>query len=186
MGIEQTFVKLVLAGALAMSVSACGDETGRDYTNVKLYINEVQSKNSTTYIDPGDGSYPDWLELYNAGGEAVNLEAFILGDSKNEWALPTGVGTIAAKGFFVLFADDSTDAGPTHLPFKFSSSSDHAVLKDPTGKQLDSVEIPASASTEEESFQRFPDGGGSALVSCIHPTPNASNGDSCAASTGAD
>lgn len=177
MGIEQTFAKLILAGTLAATVSACGSGDSEDYSKADLKINEVMSKNSGAYADPSDGSFPDWIEIYNRGAEAVSLVGFKIGDAKNVYALPEGVGSIAPKGFVLFFADDSADAGPFHLPFKFSGSGDSAVLTTPDDRQLDKVTIPASG--ENQTFARFPDGADGALVMCPAYTPGKTNYGSC-------
>lgn len=183
MGIEQTFAKLVLAGALVASVSACGTEDGGAY-NANLKINEVMSKNAQGVVDISDGTYPDWIEIYNRGDNAVDLKGFRLGDAKNTWSLPDGVGSIAPKGFLLFWADDSSDVGPLHLPFKFSGSGDTATLADPNGNMLDEVEIPASG--DNQAFARFPDGADGPLVMCPNFTPGRTNWGSCEESKTSD
>ena len=58
-----------------------------------VVLNELMSANNTTIADE-DGDYPDWIELYNAGGEAVDLTGYGLSDDKSNlfrWILPRGV-----------------------------------------------------------------------------------------------
>lgn len=58
--------------------------------SAKVYINEVMSSNSTT-IQDADGDFSDWVELYNDGTSAVNLDGYFLSDSKktpNKWMMP--------------------------------------------------------------------------------------------------
>ncbi|MDR4989243.1 MAG: hypothetical protein RG741_10445, partial [Bacteroidales bacterium] len=38
----------------------------------QLVINEMMASNATTIVDE-DGDYEDWVELYNAGNEVINL-----------------------------------------------------------------------------------------------------------------
>jgi hypothetical protein len=55
-----------------------------------IVINEVMASNATTIADE-DGDYPDWIELYNAGTETVNLEGYGLSDNYNspfKWIFP--------------------------------------------------------------------------------------------------
>jgi hypothetical protein len=183
MGFEQTFAKLVLAGALAASVGACGTEEGGAY-DADLKINEVMSKNAGAVLDASDGSYPDWIEIYNRGDKAVDLKGFKLGDDKKEWSLPDGVGSIEPKGFLMFWADSSPDLGPLHLPFKFSGSGDSATLSDPNGNVIDSVKIPASG--DNQAFARFPDGADGPLVMCPNFTPGRTNWSSCEESKAKD
>jgi hypothetical protein len=43
----------------------------------QIFINEFLAKGNTTLEDPGEpGDYPDWIELYNAGNESVNLKGY--------------------------------------------------------------------------------------------------------------
>lgn len=55
-----------------------------------ILINEVMSSNAQ-FISDEDGSFEDWIELYNAGNQAVNLEGFGLSDDyelPHKWVLP--------------------------------------------------------------------------------------------------
>jgi len=56
----------------------------------QIVINEISSAQNTGYADE-DGDYPDWIELYNKGTSAVNLEGYKLvsreGDEV-EWTFP--------------------------------------------------------------------------------------------------
>ncbi len=57
--------------------------------NIK--INEIMSSNGSFHADE-DGDYEDWVELYNAGSEPVNLEGYGLSDDISEplkWTLPS-------------------------------------------------------------------------------------------------
>lgn len=59
-------------------------------TAQSIIINEVMASNSGFYPDE-DGSFEDWIELYNAGEEAVNLEGYGLSDDYDNpfrWTFP--------------------------------------------------------------------------------------------------
>ena len=43
-----------------------------------VVINEVLAGNATTNLDPAYTNYSPWIELYNAGGSAVNLGGYRL------------------------------------------------------------------------------------------------------------
>jgi len=57
-----------------------------------LYINEFMADNDSTIQDPdGSGGYPDWIELYNAGPNAIDLGGMYLTDDANDptkWMIP--------------------------------------------------------------------------------------------------
>ena len=62
---------------------ASGEDTQVEASSYMVYVNEVLAK---TDIDPAD-----WIELYNAEAEAVDLSGFGLQDSAGEvWTLPAG------------------------------------------------------------------------------------------------
>lgn len=48
--------------------------------DAQLFINEIMSNNQNT-IQDNDGDYSDWIELYNAGASAVNLQGYGLSDN---------------------------------------------------------------------------------------------------------
>lgn len=47
-----------------------------------IVINEIITSNSTVNTDD-DGSYEDWVELYNNGTESINLLGYGLSDNDN-------------------------------------------------------------------------------------------------------
>ena len=55
-------------------------QTGAFYAQQSLYINEFMADNSATIADSTDGSYDDWIEIYNAGSEAINLSGYYMSD----------------------------------------------------------------------------------------------------------
>src|SRR5262245_12284341 len=70
-------------------------------TNVIL--SEIMASNSRTLADD-DGDFEDWIELYNAGTNAVNLEGWYLKDSSTSWRFPqTNIGP---NSFLIVFASN--------------------------------------------------------------------------------
>jgi hypothetical protein len=58
--------------------------------NAQIVINEGSNKNYQTLADE-DGDYPDWIELFNAGTETVNLFGYTLSDRIDlpaQWEFP--------------------------------------------------------------------------------------------------
>jgi hypothetical protein len=56
-----------------------------------LYINEFMADNDDTIQDPDGSGYPDWIELYNAGPNAIDLGGMYLTDDMNDptkWMIP--------------------------------------------------------------------------------------------------
>jgi len=72
------------------------------YSQVRL--NEIVSKNNTS-LDI-NGATPDWIELYNEGTSAINLEGYQLSDDEDlpaKWIFPSV--TIPANGYLLVLAD---------------------------------------------------------------------------------
>ncbi len=56
----------------------------------QVVINEGSNRNYLTIADE-NGEYPDWIELYNAGNQTVNLYNYALSDDVEEpskWTFP--------------------------------------------------------------------------------------------------
>ncbi|MHC4283789.1 MAG: PEP/pyruvate-binding domain-containing protein, partial [Planctomycetota bacterium] len=56
-----------------------------------LFINEFMADNDHTIPNPHGSGYPDWIELYNAGPNAVDLGGMYLTDDMNDptkWMIP--------------------------------------------------------------------------------------------------
>jgi len=84
---------------------------------VAVLINEVLASNSTVVPDP-QGEYDDWLELYNAGAEAVDVGGMYLTDDPElptKWQIPTDrpvLTTIPPDGYLLIWADGDTRDEP--------------------------------------------------------------------------
>src|SRR6185503_6872014 len=69
-----------------------------------VLFNEVQLSNGITLADE-NGDYPDWVELFNPGPDAINLNGWGLSDSTNalfKWTFTNA--TLAAGDFMLVFA----------------------------------------------------------------------------------
>lgn len=105
----------------------------------RVLINEFLALNSKGLQDE-DGDYSDWIELYNPGDEAVNLEGWYLTDNAerlNKWQVPAV--TLRAGGFLVVFASEKNrrDAGKElHTNFKLSGSGEYLALVEPDGSSI--------------------------------------------------
>ena len=96
-------------------------DTGPSSAEADLRITEVMASNATGLPDES-GAFPDWVELFNAGSEDVDLEGFTLTDEADwidQWTFGAGV-TIPAGGYVVVFADGDEEDGPLHASFKLS------------------------------------------------------------------
>jgi len=130
-----------------------------DYVPPAILINEVLASNDTTVQDE-QGEYDDFIELYNAEDEGVNLMGMYLTDELSEplkWRL--GDLEIPAGGFLLLWADNDPEQGSNHLGFKLSSGGEEVGLFDKDvydNLALDSVRFGAIGS--DLSLGRTEDG----------------------------
>jgi hypothetical protein len=125
-----------------------------------LYVNEFMADNSSTIEDPDDpGSYEDWIEIYNPGGEAVDMGGMYLTDdltAPTPWQIPAGV-SIAAGGYLVVWADDDMEQGDTHTNFKLGASGEEIGFFDTDGiTQVDAIVF--GQQYTDVSYGRYPDG----------------------------
>jgi hypothetical protein len=77
----------------------------------QVLINEIQITNLNTLEDES-GSFEDWIELYNAGPEAIDLEGYHLADeleAANAWEFPSLV--LGAGQRTVVFASGNNTVG---------------------------------------------------------------------------
>jgi len=130
-------------------------------TNVVLaqgiVINEIMSSNIATVYDEA-GDTPDWIELYNTGTVAADLEGYFLSDDSlnvKKWRF--GNAVIGPEGYLLVFASDKdTNMAYWHTNFKLSAAGETLILSDSTGAIQDRVEFPAGIS--DISYGRVDDG----------------------------
>ncbi len=124
-----------------------------------VVINEIMSDNESVIADE-DGSFSDWIELYNTSDVPVSLENLYLSDDENaplKWEIPNL--TLPPHGFLLVFASGKNkDQGELHTNFKISSSGEIVILSDDVGNWID--HIPAVPLVANQSFGKIPDGMG--------------------------
>ncbi|MCQ2959349.1 MAG: Ig-like domain-containing protein [Bacteroidales bacterium] len=141
----------------------------------QVKLNEIQTSNSKTQMDPDFYKYKDWVELYNPSSSSVDLSGYYLTDNKDKprkWQIPSGK-SIPSKGYLLIYCDGEDVVGKAmHTNFKLSSGGDKLFLYSPTMFLEDSVKI-ASVETDY-TYGRLTDGTGAwGLLS--KPTPGAAN-----------
>lgn len=142
-----------------------------------LRINEVMSSNGSTVLS-GYGLYSDWIELYNSGGQIVDIGGMYMTDDPlnlMKYRFPFGQSLeIVPGGFSLIWADDS--ANTDHTNFKLSSMGETILLVDTNGVDIiDSVSFPALSA--DQSYGRSTDGSGNFQLFAVgSATPSASNG----------
>ena len=128
----------------------------------QIFINEIVASNTIQKDEFGDKD--DYIELYNAGEESVDIAGWYVSDKKESprlWQLPSGEpALIPSKGFLILWADEQTHQGPLHVNFKLSTAGEFVSLyaENKFGELtlMDSVQFPALQT--DQSYSRVPDG----------------------------
>ncbi len=150
-------------------------------TNVaysQLYINEFMASNDVSFPGP-QGDYPDWIEIYNAGTEAVMLGGYYMSDVLDDTAAmyqipdtyPDSV-TVAAGSYILFYANKGEASSVFNLNFKLSGGGEAVGLWDASSTLIDSYTY--GEQTTDISFGRYPDGADEwGFMSDI--TPGASN-----------
>lgn len=171
-----------VSSVLLTTILGCGTVFKSAAEGQKLFINEIMAANTKTLRD-GDledpkngsdgGAYSDWIEIYNGGTEAVNMEGYTISDDSATWIFPKGI--VPPKGHLIVWASDKnkvTNDGGLHSNFKISSSGENIVLADSKGNTLDSVLCVSLG--DDLAYGRKSDGS-SEYVVFTNPSPGKSN-----------
>ncbi len=150
------------------------DDVTEEPTPPPLVINEFMAWNRAAVLD-GTGSAADWVELYNAGDEAIDLEGWILSDQIDdpEAGQVLEALTIEAAGHLVLWADGDLDEGPDHLSFALAAEGEELALFDPEEELVDALSYGRQAA--DVATARTGDGAPDWTL-VAGGTPGASNG----------
>jgi len=106
-----------------------------DFAVPGLRINEILTANvAATGFKDEDGELQDWIEIYNPGTEAANLDGWSLTDDLNDpdrWIFPSI--TLGPGQYLVVFASGKDRKDPSlgrrlHANFKLSSSGEYLAL----------------------------------------------------------
>lgn len=170
---RQAFLLGLVGAAKTTPAAATSTATFAATTTPTLRINEVLAAN--TKIANGT-TFPDIIELHNAGTASVDLAGMSLSDdpaTPRKYVFPTGT-SIAAGGYLVIYADSDTTAPGLHSGFGLDAEGDQVRLYDTTaagGALLDAIvfgfQIP--------DYSAARTGTASATWTLTSPTPAAVN-----------
>ncbi len=142
-----------------------------------IKINEFLADNDDNNADEYN-EYNDWIEIYNAGSETVNIGGMFLTDNASIpglYQLPTNSpdATIIKPGeFLLLWADGDTEQGTMHLDFRLDADGGFIGLCADRKTIFEGVTY--AAQTEDNSYGRYKDGTGT-WVTFENPTPGKRN-----------
>lgn len=105
----------------------------------RLFITEFMAANTRSLLDR-DREYSDWIEIYNGGNEAVDLNGWCLTDNRSkpdQWRFPAV--TIGPSEFLMVFASGKNRRSPgseLHTNFKLNADGEYLALVRPDGKTV--------------------------------------------------
>lgn len=138
---------------------------------VPLVVNEFMASNST--IADEFGEFEDWIEIYNAGFESINLSDYFLTDKLNnplKWRMPDTI--IGPQGFMLIWADEDGVQGPHHANFKLGAGGEAIGIFTETGQAVYTLTFGPQVSNLTQGL--LPDGLGE-VQNLNYPTPGYSN-----------
>ena len=141
----------------------------------QVLINEVVSNNISGLSDE-DGDLSDWIELYNPGKEALNLEGYWLTDDSTQnlmWQLPN-VELSPGEHLLIFASGKDRTEGQLHTNFSIDEEGEVILLSDELGNVIN--HCPAVLLGNDQSLGRLPDG--SSNWQKLNPTPASSNQES--------
>ncbi|HXA01043.1 MAG TPA: CotH kinase family protein [Cytophagaceae bacterium] len=127
-------------------------------------INEMMDWNTTALKD-GSGNYSPWIELYNVGPTAINLQGYYLADHSYDllkWKFPNI--NIPAGGYQIIYISGKKTGAPNEIHCDISLNSTSTpwqgiYISDPSGNMIDHYDYVSMGINI--SYGRSPDGGSS-------------------------
>jgi hypothetical protein len=110
-----------------------------------LLVTEFMAANSSTLTDE-DGAYSDWVEIYNASANTVNIGGWYLTDNAGDltkWQFPAT--NMAPHTFMVVFCsskDRRVPGRPLHTSFALGAGGEYLALVRPDGTTVASAFAP--------------------------------------------
>lgn len=126
---KPTIDSLFRIGVLVVSIFLSQPVLSAD--SDKLLITEIMAINGKTIADE-DGDYSDWIEIYNPGESAIDMNNWSLTDDPLEldkWKFPTII--LNPDTYLVVFASNKNKKfakGQLHTNFKLSGSGEFLAL----------------------------------------------------------
>jgi len=137
-----------------------------------IVINELLASNDVTNADQ-DGGFDDWVEIYNKGTEAVDLEGYTITDDITDFTLfvfPAGT-VIQPNEYIIVWADKEPEQEGYHADLKISASGETLYLTNAELSIIDSVNF--GTQVTDISVGRYPNGTGE--FRAMTPTPGGMN-----------
>ncbi len=147
-------------------------------SQAQLVINEIMQSNVDCIMDDLN-EFPDsWVELYNNGNTAVNLQDYLIGISQNideSWRLPSHM--LPPKQYALIYCDK--EANQWHTNFRLESGKGGAVYLFHENTIIDQLTNIPKQPAPNIAYGRETDGSNTWGYQ-VSPSPNASNVDGLA------
>jgi hypothetical protein len=132
-----------------------------------VVLNEVMAHNLSAVSNAG--TFPDWIELFNAGSAPVALQNWSLSDATNprKFVFPAGI-TLNPGQFLVVWCDSDTNAPGVHTGFALDKDGETLRLFDAATNTVDALTF--GLQVADLSLSRLAGGWDLSL-----PTPGSSN-----------
>ncbi len=107
--------------------------------SAQVRINEVMAQNNSGLTDPDYGESADWVELYNAGKEDIDLTGYSITDNLDvpgKYVFQAGT-VVPAGGYLLLWCDDRGEG--LHTSFKLSADGEEIGLFNAKGELIDQM-----------------------------------------------
>jgi hypothetical protein len=162
------FLSAVCAGLLDISEA-----------RAQVYINEMVASAQAVEgaLADEDETYPDWIELYNAGSDPVNLNGYLLSSKKTKtttWTFPSVA--IEPKGYLLVFASNKNRVVPSlplHTNFAIDKGGEEISLISNQGLVIDT--LPPQKLSSNQSYGNATDGRRDRIIFTT-PSPGCPNG----------
>ncbi|MEO1258181.1 MAG: CotH kinase family protein [Bacteroidota bacterium] len=128
----------------------------------QVIINEYSAANMDDHLD----NYlenEDWVELYNVGGQTIDLSGYFLSDNINnpdKWEFPAGISIGPGEHLLIYCSDrDEVNGSFIHAGFKLTQTKqEYVILSDQNQNLVDALQI-TSPNQMNHSTGRTIDGG---------------------------
>jgi hypothetical protein len=146
----------------------------------QLFINEFLAFNSSCCPDDDSGTneFDDWIEIYNAGSNAIDIGGMYVSDNKAnpfKYKIPddeSEVTTIQAGAFLIIWADNQPEQGALHADFGLANAGEDVGIYYIDGRKIDDYTY--GAQSENVSWGRTTNGAAT-WKAFNSPTPGQSN-----------
>jgi len=163
---RHTLLKTALLLALALTQPAV--------VRGQVVINEVMADNQSALLN--EGVYPDWIELHNTFGAAVDLSDWSLSQTPTSprlYIFPAGT-VIPAFGHLLVYCDQLTNASGLHTSFRLNRAGEIISLYGaPSSGGILQDAVAFGLQVPDVSISRIPDGGNNWRLTA--PTAGAAN-----------